>query len=61
MSFPTKAEGLRELITKVSKYPPDTVFHLSAWTFGYEEVWVALANALNSQACLSINSLAYAN
>jgi DNA cross-link repair 1C protein len=47
--FPTKAEGLEELLQKVSKYPPDTVFHFSAWTFGYEDVWIALSRALKSQ------------
>ncbi|CAG8974477.1 hypothetical protein HYALB_00010863 [Hymenoscyphus albidus] len=46
--FPTKAEGLKELLQKVSKYPADTVFHFSAWTFGYEEVWMTLSRFLNS-------------
>ncbi|KAI1769289.1 Metallo-hydrolase/oxidoreductase [Hypoxylon sp. FL1150] len=45
----TKAEGLRELLDKVSRYPRDTIFHLQAWTYGYEEVWVALSKALNSK------------
>lgn len=49
VEFPTKADGLKELLQKVSKYPADTVFHLTAWTFGYEEVWMALSRALNSQ------------
>jgi DNA cross-link repair 1C protein len=46
--FPTKADGLKELLEKVSKYPKDTVFHFIAWTFGYEEVWMALSKALKS-------------
>ncbi len=46
--FPTKAEGLTELLKKVSKYPADTVFHFKAWTFGYEEVWIALSKSLKS-------------
>ena len=37
--FPTKAEGLAELLGKVAEYPQDTIFHFHAWTFGYEEVW----------------------
>jgi DNA cross-link repair 1C protein len=49
VSFPTKAEGLKELLQKVSKYPPTTKFHFAAWTFGYEEVWMALSRSLNSQ------------
>jgi len=32
--FQTKAEGIRELLQKVAKYPPDTIFHLQAWTYG---------------------------
>ena len=47
--FPTKADGLTELLRKVSRYPADTVFHFTAWTFGYEEVWMALSRALKSQ------------
>lgn len=46
--FQTKAEGLAELLRQVSRYPPDTIFNLQAWTFGYEDVWVALSRALNS-------------
>lgn len=49
ITFQTKAEGLQELIDKVSKYPENTNFYFSSWTFGYEQVWIALANALNSQ------------
>ena len=47
-TFPSKAEGIRELLEKVQKYPEDTIFYLRSWTFGYEEVWLALSNALNS-------------
>ncbi|KAI1856919.1 hypothetical protein JX265_000729 [Neoarthrinium moseri] len=45
----TKAEGLKELLTKISKYPDDTVFCMQAWTYGYEEVWIALSKALKSK------------
>ncbi|KAF4632007.1 hypothetical protein G7Y89_g6124 [Cudoniella acicularis] len=48
ITFPPKADGLKELLQKVSKYPDDTVFHFSAWTFGYEEVWMTLSRALKS-------------
>ncbi|CAJ2505819.1 Uu.00g132130.m01.CDS01 [Anthostomella pinea] len=43
--LPTKAEGLRELIEKVSKYPKETIFHFQA----YEEVWIALSKSLGSK------------
>ncbi|KAH7161638.1 artemis protein [Dactylonectria macrodidyma] len=46
--FQTKAEGISELLRKVSRYPDDTVFHFQAWTYGYEDVWVALSKALKS-------------
>jgi hypothetical protein len=46
--FPSKAEGLKELVGKVSRYSNDTVFYIEAWTFGYENVWIALSSLLNS-------------
>lgn len=51
-SFQSKAEGLRELLEKVDAYPEDTVFYFNAWTFGYEDVWLALSQFLNSQVHL---------
>ncbi|KAL2802633.1 beta-lactamase-like protein [Aspergillus granulosus] len=48
-TFPTKAEGLAELLRKLEAYPEDTIFYFRAWTFGYEEVWMALSAALNSK------------
>lgn len=48
-TFQTKAEGLKELLQKVTQYPQDTIFHFQAWTFGYEEVWLALSRALKSK------------
>ncbi|KAJ5712935.1 uncharacterized protein N7483_010116 [Penicillium malachiteum] len=50
--FPTKAQGVAELLEKVEKYPPDTTFYFRSWTFGYEEVWLALSAALNSKVHL---------
>ncbi|OHE98222.1 artemis protein [Colletotrichum orchidophilum] len=47
--FQTKAEGIAELLRKVALYPDDTIFHIQAWTFGYEQVWVAIAKALKSR------------
>ncbi|KAI0004386.1 Metallo-hydrolase/oxidoreductase [Xylariaceae sp. FL0662B] len=45
----TKAQGLRELLEQVAKYPDDTIFCMQAWTYGYEEVWMALSKALKSK------------
>ncbi|EYB30075.1 hypothetical protein FG05_05331 [Fusarium graminearum] len=47
--FETKAQGITELLKKISKYPNDTVFHFQAWTYGYEDVWIALSKALKSK------------
>ncbi|TQW00035.1 hypothetical protein V2A60_005448 [Cordyceps javanica] len=46
--FQTKSEGIAELLRKVALYPPDTVFYFQTWTYGYEEVWLALSKALQS-------------
>ncbi|WEW58316.1 hypothetical protein PRK78_003784 [Emydomyces testavorans] len=48
-SFPSKAEGIRELLQKIRSYPEDTVFYLRNWTFGYEDVWLAVSAALNTK------------
>lgn len=48
-SFPSKAEGIKELLEKVSIYPDDTVFYFHSWTFGYENVWMALSAFLGSR------------
>lgn len=32
--FPPKADGIKELLQKVSQYPPETIFHFQAWTYG---------------------------
>ncbi|KAI7246924.1 hypothetical protein KC343_g6713 [Hortaea werneckii] len=47
--FPSKAEGLRELLLAVSRYPEDTLFYFDSWTFGYEDVWQTLSAFLNTQ------------
>ncbi|CAK7200029.1 hypothetical protein SEUCBS139899_002717 [Sporothrix eucalyptigena] len=49
VTFETKAEGIRELLQAVAKYPQNTIFYMRAWTFGYEDVWTALAKALRSK------------
>ncbi|KAL6245879.1 hypothetical protein RBB50_007032 [Rhinocladiella similis] len=47
--FPTKAEGLKELLEKVSQCHQDTIFYFRAWTLGYENVWIALSNFLQTK------------
>jgi hypothetical protein len=47
--FPSKAEGVRELLESVERYPKETIFYFHSWTFGYEDVWIALSAFLQSQ------------
>ena len=47
--FPSKATGLQELLQRVERCPPETVFYFRAWTLGYEDVWIALSAALGSK------------
>ncbi|OAA51542.1 hypothetical protein NOR_00135 [Metarhizium rileyi] len=57
--FQTKCEGISDLLAKVRKYPEDTVFHIQAWTFGYEDVWIALSKALHSRVRAPMPSIIY--
>ncbi|KAK9236017.1 beta-lactamase-like protein [Lipomyces kononenkoae] len=46
-TFPSKTQGICLLVNEIRKYPQDTVFHFNAWTYGYEDIWIAVASALN--------------
>ena len=47
--FPSKSSGLSELLTKIAKYPPNTIFYFRAWTVGYEDVWITLSSFLRTK------------
>ncbi|QIW97420.1 hypothetical protein AMS68_002938 [Peltaster fructicola] len=47
--FPSKRDGIHELLAAIAKYPADTMFYFNTWTFGYEEVWIALSGFLHSK------------
>jgi len=49
--MPSKAEGIAELLEKVARYSKDTIFHFQTWTYGYEDVWITLSNALDTKVC----------
>lgn len=51
--FPSKADGLYELLDAIQKYPAETVFYFRSWTLGYEDVWLALSSLLGSKVYLS--------
>lgn len=59
--FPSKAEGICELLAKARQYPPDTLFYLKAWTLGYEDVWVALSSFLGSSVSHIYQSFEYSS
>jgi hypothetical protein len=48
-NFPSKADGIRELLEKVNDYPNDAIFYFHSWTFGYENVWIALSAFLGAR------------
>lgn len=47
--FQSKAEGIGQLLQDVARYPDDTIFYFHSWTFGYENVWIALSAFLRSR------------
>ena len=53
-TFPSKAEGIHELLQKLCQYSTDTLFYLNAWTLGYEEVWIAMSSLLKSSVSASL-------
>lgn len=48
-AFPSKAAGIQNLIQQIAAYSEETVFHLKAWTLGYEEVFAAIATAFDTK------------
>ena len=47
--FPSKADGLTEMLATVARYPAGTNFYLDSGTFGYEDVWQTLSTFLHAQ------------
>lgn len=48
-TFPSKSEGVKELLENLAMYPDGYLFYFHAWTFGYEDVWKTLNKVLDSQ------------
>lgn len=46
--FPSKADGMRKLIREVSRYPEDTIFHISTGCSGFEDALACLAATFSS-------------
>ena len=47
--FPSKADGITELLREVARYPRGTLFYFDSWTFGYEDVWQVLCASVGAQ------------
>lgn len=47
--FPSKAQGISELLHQVMEFPKNTLYYFDTWTFGYEDVWMALCSFLECQ------------
>ncbi|KAK9450967.1 beta-lactamase-like protein [Limtongia smithiae] len=41
--------GTGYMIKRILDYPPDTIFHFNSWTLGYEELFIAICRAFNTQ------------
>jgi hypothetical protein len=46
---PTKDHATSGLINLIRLYPPDTYFFINSWTWGYEDVFKAIARAFCSK------------
>ncbi|KAF8466527.1 hypothetical protein DFH94DRAFT_639281, partial [Russula ochroleuca] len=46
---PTKSDASQGLVSLISLFPPETIFFINAWTWGYEDVFRAIARSFRSQ------------
>lgn len=46
-------DAIRELVHVITQYPPDTVFFLNTWCWGWEEVIIAVAKAFGTQVSVT--------
>ncbi|KAI9509474.1 beta-lactamase-like protein, partial [Russula earlei] len=46
---PTKSDATQGLVSLMSLFPPETTFFINAWTWGYEEIFRAVARSFRSQ------------
>ncbi|ORX51297.1 hypothetical protein DM01DRAFT_1408762 [Hesseltinella vesiculosa] len=51
--FLPKDESIRILIDYIVQKPSDTQFYLDCWTFGYEEIWIAISLHFNTKVHVS--------
>ncbi|KAF8491140.1 hypothetical protein F5888DRAFT_1063248 [Russula emetica] len=46
---PTKGEATQGLVSLISLFSPETTFFINAWTWGYEDIFRAIARSFQSQ------------
>ncbi|KAG0258584.1 hypothetical protein DFQ27_004549 [Actinomortierella ambigua] len=47
--FPPRQQVVGELVQFIDRRPRMAHYYIDAWTFGYEEIWIGLSQAFNSQ------------
>lgn len=45
---------MREMVYCMAQYPPETVFFLETWCWGWEEVIIAVAQAFQTKVSTSL-------
>ncbi|KAH9954958.1 hypothetical protein BC827DRAFT_1272104 [Russula dissimulans] len=48
-NVPTKSDATQGLVSLMSLFPPETTFFINAWTWGYEDIFRAVARSFRSQ------------
>ncbi|CCL98525.1 uncharacterized protein FIBRA_00524 [Fibroporia radiculosa] len=49
LNVPTKDQATSGLVSLMSMMPPSTLFFINAWTWGYEDIYKAVARAFHSK------------
>ncbi|KAG0330276.1 hypothetical protein BG000_011762 [Podila horticola] len=52
-SFPPRDQALSDLVSFITHRPRLAHYYFDAWTFGYEDVWIALARAFHTKVHIS--------
>ncbi|KAF9317527.1 hypothetical protein BG003_000672 [Podila horticola] len=52
-SFPPRDQALSDLVSFITHRPRLAHYYFDAWTFGYEDVWIALARAFHTKVHVS--------
>ncbi|KAF9115375.1 hypothetical protein BGX27_007994 [Mortierella sp. AM989] len=53
IEFPSREFVISDLITFINRRPRLAHYYIDAWTFGYEDIWIALSKAFNTKIHVS--------